>query len=73
MLVYVKADVEINDDEMAETVSEAHGYGMILAVLMAGYDDKAKEYFDGMYWYYKAHPSEITPYLMAWAPDDNPV
>ncbi|MGL5742777.1 MAG: glycosyl hydrolase family 8 [Legionella sp.] len=66
---YVKADEQINDDEMAETVSEAHGYGMILAVLMAGYDDKAKEYFDGMYGYYKDHPSEITPYLMAWAQD----
>jgi endoglucanase len=66
---YVKADVEINDDEIAETVSEAHGYGMILSVLMAGYDDKAKEYFDGMYKYYIDHPSEITPHLMAWAQD----
>lgn len=49
-----------------ETVSEAHGYGMLLTVLMAGYESNAKTYFDGLYAYYKAHPSGINPYLMAW-------
>ena len=48
------------------TVSEAHGYGMMIAPLMAGYDVNAKKYFDGMYRYYKDHPSSLTPYLMAW-------
>ncbi|MUG65307.1 beta-glucanase [Paenibacillus campinasensis] len=49
-----------------ETVSEAHGYGMILTVLMAGDDPNAKTYFDGLYRYYRAHPSNNNPYLMAW-------
>ncbi|SMG18922.1 glycosyl hydrolase family 8 [Paenibacillus aquistagni] len=56
--------VEYNDQ--GETVSEAHGYGMVLAVIMAGYDTNAKAYYDGMYQYYKEHPSENNPYLMAW-------
>jgi endo-1,4-beta-D-glucanase Y len=49
-----------------ETVSEAHGYGMLLTVLMAGYDASAKTYFDGLYNYYRAHPSNGNQYLMAW-------
>ncbi|HET6378281.1 MAG TPA: glycosyl hydrolase family 8 [Methylocella sp.] len=43
------------------TVSEAHGYGMVLAAFMA---DKAV--FDSMFRYFKAHPSSISPHLMAW-------
>lgn len=53
------------------TVSEAHGYGMLITAAMAEYDDSAKEIFDGMYAYYKAHPSEIGPNLMAWQQQDN--
>src|SRR5436190_14110530 len=49
-----------------ETVSEAHGYGMLLAVIMAGADSSAKTYFDGLYAYYKAHPSQNNSFLMAW-------
>ncbi|SJM89406.1 glycosyl hydrolase family 8 [Crenothrix polyspora] len=49
-----------------ETVSEAHGYGMLLTVLMDGADVNAKTYFDGLYNYYKAHPSAFNPYLMSW-------
>ncbi|KKO55163.1 glycosyl hydrolase family 8 [Paenibacillus sp. DMB20] len=49
-----------------ETVSEAHGYGMLFTVLMAGYDSNAQTYFDGLYRYYKEHPSNNNPYLMAW-------
>src|SRR5262245_40127483 len=41
----------------SKTVSEAHGYGMVIAVFMAGYDDEAKTIFDGMYKYYLAHQS----------------
>ena len=48
------------------TVSEAMGYGMLITPLMAGYDENAKIYFDGLYRYYKAHPSHIMPHLMAW-------
>lgn len=57
--------------EIAVTVSEAHGYGMLITAGMAEYDSEAKEIFDGMYRYYKAHPSEIGPNLMAWQQSDN--
>ena len=53
------------------TVSEAHGYGMLIAVLMADYDSEARDIFDGMYRYYLAHPSSIGPHLMAWQQSDN--
>ncbi|GIW45540.1 MAG: hypothetical protein KatS3mg077_2822 [Candidatus Binatia bacterium] len=48
------------------TVSEAHGYGMMLAALMAGHDPDARRIFDGMFFYFKEHPSALTPSLMAW-------
>jgi hypothetical protein len=48
------------------TVSEAHGYGMILAALMAGHDPEARRVFDGLYAYFRDHPSVLTPNLMAW-------
>ncbi|MEW6270496.1 MAG: glycosyl hydrolase family 8, partial [Thermodesulfobacteriota bacterium] len=48
------------------TVSEAHGYGMMLVALMAGHDPQAQEIFDGMFAYFRDHPSAITPSLMAW-------
>ncbi len=51
----------------SKTVSEAHGYGMLIAVFMAGYDNQAKTIFDGMYQYYLAHQSANTPFLMAWS------
>lgn len=50
-----------------ECVSEGQGYGMLITVLMAGYDKAAKTTFDGLYHYYKAHPAKTSPYLMAWA------
>lgn len=53
-------------DPNAITVSEAHGYGMLIAAMMAGYDANAKIIFDGMYNYYKAHPSAISNVLMSW-------
>ncbi len=57
--------------EVPVTVSEAHGYGMLITASMADYDDQAKEIFDGMYRYYRAHLSEIGPNLMAWQQSDN--
>jgi endo-1,4-beta-D-glucanase Y len=51
------------------TVSEAHGYGMILMALMAGYDPNAQTIFDGMFEYFDDHRSAITPSLMAWYQD----
>lgn len=53
------------------TVSEAHGYGMLITASMAEYDENAKEYFDGMYRFFKAHPSDIGSNLMSWQQCDN--
>ena len=53
----------------AITVSEAHGYGMMIFALMAGYDPNARIYFDGMYRFFTNHQSSITPYLMGWQED----
>ncbi|MFD0588627.1 glycosyl hydrolase family 8 [Paenibacillus sp. GCM10027627] len=54
----------------AITVSEAHGYGMMITAIMAGYDRDAKKIFDGMHSYFRAHPSHINPDLMAWQQAD---
>ncbi|MCM1530258.1 MAG: glycosyl hydrolase family 8 [Alistipes sp.] len=53
------------------TVSEAHGYGMLITASMADYDKNAKAYFDGMYRFFKAHPSDIGSHLMSWQQCDN--
>jgi endo-1,4-beta-D-glucanase Y len=50
-----------------ECVSEGQGYGMVITALMAGFDKQAKNIYDGLYLYYKAHPAKTSPYLMAWA------
>jgi endo-1,4-beta-D-glucanase Y len=48
------------------TVSEAHGYGMVILAFMAGYDAQAKTEFDAMIRYHRRHLSGITSGLMAW-------
>ncbi|UOK39758.1 glycosyl hydrolase family 8 [Pseudomonas palleroniana] len=48
------------------TVSEAHGYGMLLSVMMAEQDPDAQQIFDGMVRYFKDHPAKSDPGLMAW-------
>ncbi len=48
-------------------VSEGQGYGMIIVALMAGYDSNARKIYDGLYRYYKAHPSSRSKNLMSWA------
>lgn len=47
-------------------VSEGQGYGMVITALMAGYDPNAKIYFDGLYYWFKSHPSSVNPMLMNW-------
>ncbi|MHA4811727.1 glycosyl hydrolase family 8 [Flavitalea flava] len=54
-------------DKHKQCVSEGQGYGMLIVALMAGYDDSARGIYDGLYRYYRAHPSKADPYLMAWA------
>lgn len=55
---------------MPITVSEAHGYGMLILALMAQGGDDSKADFDAMFRFFKAHPSEINPALMAWRQGD---
>jgi endoglucanase len=51
-----------------QCVSEGQGYGMVIVALMAGAADTlAQETFNGLFYYYRSHPSESDPYLMAWA------
>ena len=48
------------------TVSEGHGYGMIITAMMAGHDQKAQEKFNGLYWVFRKFPSTNTDDLMDW-------
>jgi len=58
---YIAYNADGGGDTGASTVSEAHGYGMVFE---AYFGDKT--HFDGMYWYYKDHPSQNNSWLMAW-------
>ena len=51
------------------TTSEAHGYGMIIFALMAGYDSQAKQYFDGMFNMFDKHRSKNNSNNMSWMID----
>jgi endo-1,4-beta-D-glucanase Y len=57
---YIKA-TGTNESENAITISEAHGYGMIIFALM---DDRTN--FDRMNAFRKAHPSNGNSNLMSW-------
>ena len=50
----------------SSTVSEAHGYGMIMTAMMAGSDSNAQSIFNGMHDYYLDHMSGVCNYLMSW-------
>ncbi|WP_068793839.1 glycosyl hydrolase family 8 [Brevibacillus laterosporus] len=69
---YVNVKGEV-DPEQAVSTSETHGYGMMLSVIMAGYNPDSKVHFDGLYRFYKAFPSINNPVLMAYKQiqDDN--
>jgi len=62
---YVKANSTGGSAE-AITNSEAHGYGMVITALMAGYDANAKTYYDGLYRMYDTHRSVNNSNLMQW-------
>ncbi len=65
---YIYFDDEERPNKL--TVSEGQGYGMLTFALMAGTGDyadpEAKKYFDGMYKFFRAHPSSISNNLMTW-------
>jgi endo-1,4-beta-D-glucanase Y len=65
--VFVNADGRATGITRASiSLSEGHGYGMMITALMAGHDPDAQRYFDGLYNFFKDHPSSVSPYLMAW-------
>jgi endoglucanase len=55
----------------AYTVSEGHGYAMMITVVLAGHDPDARRIYDGLYAYFAAHPSSVNADLMAWAQDES--
>jgi len=59
--------VWFDEKENKQCVSEGLGYGMVITVLMAGFDPSAKMSYDNLVRYYKAHPDKRSKYLMAWA------
>jgi endo-1,4-beta-D-glucanase Y len=54
-----------------QCVSEGQGYGMIITVLLAGYDPSAHKIFDNLLRYCRTHPAARSKYLMAWAQTTN--
>lgn len=56
--------IETGND--AKTVSEAHGYGMMIMCFMSNSTNNTKAYYDGLFAYYKSHPSNINNSLMDW-------
>jgi endo-1,4-beta-D-glucanase Y len=77
---YLKNDCKFNEYNIysgndVKIVSEAQGYGMIIMCLMANLENDTKPYFDGLFKYYKSHPSKINSFLMDWQQlycDENP-
>ncbi len=51
------------------TVSEGQGYGMLLSAIMAGHDPDARVHFDGIYRFFRDHPSASSPDLLSWYQD----
>ncbi|RMD79767.1 MAG: beta-glucanase [Lentisphaerae bacterium] len=62
----VPGDYKVDYNKHGTTVSEAMGYGMLITVQMAGYDPKAKMYFDGLNRFRKRYPSKINKAFMNW-------
>lgn len=67
---YIKSGGGTGGSDGLVTISEAHGYGMLIFALMGGddllADNTAKEYFDGMYYLYNDHRSNVCEELMSW-------
>lgn len=61
--------IQASTGDGAYVVSEGQGYGMLIAVMMAGQDAQARTIFDGLHRYNRRHPSQNDPDLMAWAQD----
>ncbi|MBI2433149.1 MAG: hypothetical protein HYV26_09785 [Candidatus Hydrogenedentes bacterium] len=58
--------VKFSRDARAETVSEGQGYGMLIAAYLAGHDPDAQKIFNGLWRFFRDHPSTIDGRLMDW-------
>eukprot|EP00039_Didymoeca_costata_P013843 m.216812 g.216812 ORF g.216812 m.216812 type:complete len:229 (-) comp15882_c0_seq6:197-883(-) len=58
--------VQYQGSENQTTVSEAHAYGMLIFVFMAGYDNESQVIFDGLVQYWRRHRSVLNPQCMGW-------
>ncbi|EOO34184.1 hypothetical protein IIU_02673 [Bacillus cereus VD133] len=65
---YINSNIEgMIEPKNTVSISESHGHGMLLMVIMANTDDfSEKIYFDGLYRFYKDHPSNNNHLLMGW-------
>ena len=65
---YVDPGQDVSGGKLARSISisEGHGYGMVIAALMAGADPDARQIFDGLYAFFRDHPSSGSPDLMGW-------
>ncbi|WP_085642347.1 glycosyl hydrolase family 8 [Thalassospira sp. MCCC 1A03138] len=62
----VQYRVTFGQTQPERTVSEGQGYGMMMAVVMAGADPEARAIFDGLWRFARQWPSDIDPRLMGW-------
>lgn len=64
----VSADGAVGGGKVARsiTVSELHGFAMLLAALMGDRDPDARRLFDGLHAFFRDHPSWRSEDLMAW-------
>jgi endo-1,4-beta-D-glucanase Y len=53
------------------TVSEGHGYAMVVTAMMFGHDPAAQTTFDGLFRYFDSHHSSTNGALMAWAQNED--
>lgn len=60
--------VKFSHQDKFATVSEGIGYGMLITVLMAGYDPEARKIFDGLFKFSRKFPAYNSDMnLMSWA------
>lgn len=69
---YVKGEVTGDADGFKPLgTSEGQGYGMIITVLMAGYDSNAQKIYDGLFKTARTFKSSQNPNLMGWVVADS--
>ncbi|GAA0136840.1 hypothetical protein YSY43_36810 [Paenibacillus sp. YSY-4.3] len=69
---YVKGEITGSPDGFIPLgSSEGQGFGMVITVLMAGYDPNAQTIYDGLFKTARAYRSSSNPNLMGWVVADN--